>query len=101
MRKNIVKPEHYRTIFNYGILPYFKRKDINNIQIEDIKKFYLKLISWNYRPRRIKNTLSLLNQLLKYLHEQGLIQKRCIFQVKRLTSKNEFSENRLIFKENL
>ncbi|MDD3237752.1 MAG: hypothetical protein PHV37_06605 [Candidatus Gastranaerophilales bacterium] len=93
--------KNYRTIFNYGILPFFKNKHIGDIQINDVKIFYKKCQELNFKSRRIKNTLALLNQLLKYFQEQGFIKSRCIFQVKRLTAKNEFNKNRLIFKENL
>ena len=49
------------------------------------------------KPRRIKNTMALLNQLIKYYQNLGVIEKTCNFQVKRLTDKNKFSINRINF----
>ena len=93
------KSKTYRTYsgtFKFDILPFFKNKVLNDIEVEDIRNFYLKCQEWDFKPRRIKNTLALLNQLIKYFQNQGVIDKKCIFQVKRLTLKAEFSLNNLV-----
>ena len=87
----------YNGSFKYDILPFFKGKTLNDITIFDIKDFYQKCISMNFKAERIKNTLALLKQLIKYFQELGFIKPTCNFQVRRLTSKNEFSINRIIF----
>src|SRR5574344_896078 len=72
----------YSQQFKYDITPYFEKLKINDITVGNIK-----------------NKLALLKQFIKYFQEQGLIDTKCVFQVRRLTKKNEFNENRLIFKE--
>lgn len=51
--------------------------------------------------RRLKNSLALLNQILKYCKREKLAKTDCEFQVRRLTDKNKFSINRIIFEENI
>ena len=51
----------------------------------------------NLPPKVLKNTLALLNQMIKYFQNLGVIERTCNFQVKRLTDKNKFSINRIIF----
>ncbi len=46
---------------------------------------------------RIKNTMALLNQIIKYLQNLGIIERTCNFQVKRLTDKDQFSINIITF----
>ena len=87
----------YRSLFKNHILPYFHKIKIKNICDEDIKNFYLYCESKNLSPKRLKNTLALLKQLLQYAKDKGYIENFCNFQVKRLTTKNEFSLNRVIF----
>lgn len=88
---------NYRSIFNFNILPYLKGKLLNNIETEEIKSVYNACKMKGLKPRRIKNTMALLNQLVKYYQNLGIIEKTCNFQVKRLTVKNQFSINRIIF----
>ena len=88
---------NYNSIFNFNILPYLKGYFLNNIGINEIKVVYHACISRGLKPRRIKNTMALLNQLIKYYQNIGVIEKMCNFQVKRLTDKNQFSINRIIF----
>ena len=93
------KTKTYRTYsgtFKFDILPFFKNKALNDIEVEDIRNFYLKCQEWDFKPRRIKNTLALLNQLIKYFQNQCVIDKKCVFQVKRLTAKTEFHLNNLV-----
>lgn len=89
--------ETYESIFRINILPFFRGKIIQEITIDDIKAFYVSCKTRNLGHRRLKNTLTQLNQLLKYCKLQGLVSKCCSFQVKRLNEKNEFSMNRIIF----
>ena len=89
--------ETYESIFRINILPFFRNKIIQEITIDDIKAFYVNCKTRNLGHRRLKNTLTQLNQLLKYCKSQGLVSKCCSFQVKRLNEKNEFSMNRIIF----
>lgn len=88
---------NYRSIFNFNILPFLKGKFLNNISIKEIKTVYNACKMKGLKPRRIKNTMALLNQLIKYFQNLGSIEKTCNFQVKRLTDKNKFSINRIIF----
>ncbi len=91
--------ETYESIFRINILPFFRGKIVQELTMEDIKAFYVRYKIRNLGHRRLKNTLTQLNQLLKYCKSQGLISKCCSFQVKRLNEKNEFSMNRIIFKD--
>ena len=91
--------ETYESIFRINILPFFRGKIIQEITIDDIKAFYSNCKTRNLGHRRLKNTLTQLNQLLKYFKSQGLVSKCCSFQVKRLDEKNEFSMNRIIFED--
>ncbi len=91
--------ETYESIFRINILPFFKNKIVQKITMNDIKDFYLVCKTRNLGHRRLKNTLTQLNQLLKYCKSQGLVSKCCSFQVKRLNEKNQFSISRIIFEE--
>ena len=71
------------------------------LEIEDVKAFYTNCKKRNLGHRRLKNTLTQLNQLLKYYKIQGIILECCNFQVRRLTNKNKFSINRIIFEGDL
>ena len=88
---------NYNSIFNFNILPYLKGYFLNNIGTDEIKVVYNACLSRGLKPRRIKNSLALLNQLLKYFRQLGYIKNNSNFQVKRLTDKNQFSINRIIF----
>lgn len=87
----------YKGIFRYDILPFFKNKMLNEITNNDIRNFHAWCIENNFKPRRVKNTLALLNQLIKYFQNLRIIDRRCIFQVRRVTAKNEFNLNRITF----
>ena len=91
--------ETYESILRINILPFFRGKIVQEITICDIKAFYTSCKTRNLGHRRLKNTLTQLNQLLKYCKSQGLVSKCCSFQVKRLNEKNEFSMNRIIFED--
>lgn len=91
--------ETYESIFRINILPFFRSKIVQEITMDDIKAFYASCKTRNLGHRRLKNTLTQLNQLLKYCKSQGLVSKCCSFKVKRLNEKNEFSMNRIIFED--
>lgn len=99
VQKNCKKgtAKNYNTLFKHIISPFFRDKEISKININDIKNFYLYYSNQNLKPRRIKNSLALLNQLLKYFCQLGYIKNNPNFQVKRLTDKNKFSINRINF----
>ncbi len=87
----------YRSVIKYNLLPYFGCKILNEICNDDIKKLYLEYKSRNLPPKTIRNNLSLLNQIIKYYQNLGVIDRKCVFQVKRLTDKNKFYIDRIIF----
>lgn len=87
----------YNSIFKFNILPYLRGKFLNDINNDDIKEIYNICHARGLQYRRTKNTLALLNQLIKYFQNIGIIERKCVFQVKRLTDKNKFSINRIIF----
>ena len=87
----------YNSILKYNILPYLKGKFLNDIDNGDIKEVYNICQNRGLQYRRTKNTLALLNQLIKYFQNLGVIERTCNFQVKRLTDKNQFSINRITF----
>ena len=89
--------ETYESIFRVNIIPYFKNMFIHDISQETIIRFYKCCRRRCLGERRLKNTLALLNQLIKYYQNLGVIDKTCNFQVKRLTDRNQFSINRIIF----
>ena len=89
--------ETYESIFRTHITPYFSGKYLNNIINSDIKQFYNYCIKRHLRPRRLKNILTQLNQLIKYFQNLGVIDKICEFQVKRITYKNNFDIDRIVF----
>ena len=92
--------KNYNSIFKFNILPYLKKKYLNDIGINEVKEVYINCNQRSLQPRRIKNTMALLNQLIKYFQNFGLIDKTCNFKVKRLTDKNKFNLDNIIFKFN-
>ena len=89
--------KNYNSIFKFNILPYLRGKSLNKIGIDDVKEVYINCINRNSQPRRIKNTMALLNQLIKYFQNLGIIDKTCNFQVRRLSDKNNFFMDRIVF----
>lgn len=89
--------ETYESIFRTLIVPFFRGKILNDITNLDIENFYNYCVERHLQPRRLKNTLTQLNQLIKYFQTLGVIDKTCVFQVKRLTAKNQFDESRMVF----
>ncbi len=102
--KNNCKPETYKwysSVIKYHLLPYFKNKYLAEICNNDIKELFNEYKLKKLPPKTIRNNLSLLNQIIKYYQNLGIIDRKCNFQVKRLTNKNKFYMNRIIFESNL
>lgn len=91
--------KNYKAIFKMNILPFFRGQKLNSITNQDIEEFYKNCELRNLSSRRIKNTLALLKQLIRYFQNQGAIDRKCIFQVRRLSEKTKFSADRIIFDE--
>lgn len=91
--------ETYESIFRVNITPFFRNYFLNDITQELVIEFYKKCQTRQLGIRRFKNTMALLNQLIKYFQNIGVIDKSCNFQVRRLTDKNKFSINRIIFED--
>lgn len=98
--KNNCKLETYKrysSVIKYHLLPYFKNKNLAEICDSDIKELFNEYKLKNLPPKTIRNNLSLLNQIIKYYQNLGIIDRKCVFQVRRLTDKNKFYMNRIIF----
>ena len=91
----------YRSSLKYHILPFFRDKMLNYITCNDIQEFYCFCKGRNLPPKVLKNTLALLNQLIKYFQNLGVINKTCNFQVRRLSDKSNFTVDRIIFERDL
>ncbi len=87
----------YRGILKHHISPFFKNKNLNDITCTDIQEFYYFCKSRNFPPKVLKNTLALLNQMIKYFQNLGIIDRTCNFQVRRLSDKTNFTVDRIIF----
>ena len=87
----------YRGILKHHICPFFKNKNLNDITCYDIQEFYYFCKSRNLPPKVLKNKLALLNQMIKYFQNLGIIDRTCIFQVRRLSDKTNFTVDRIIF----
>lgn len=74
----------YRTFLNAHIIPYFHEFLLKDIKIEDVADFKNYLREKKISERRIKNILTLLNQIIKHFQSEGYIEKTCVFEVKRL-----------------
>jgi hypothetical protein len=93
----IERIQTYHSLCKNNILPFFKEKNIEKINSDIIKDFYIYCQRKQLSPRRLKNTMALLKQILNFAKENGFSNNLFDFQVKRLTSKNEFSLNRIKF----
>ena len=74
----------YKTFINAHIIPYFKNFKMKDIKISDIESFIKTMQCIPISERRIKNILTLLNQIIKYFQNEGYINKTCVFEVKRI-----------------
>ena len=74
----------YKTFVYSKIIPYFKGILLKNITIQDVQSFKRHLQENKVAEPRIKNILTLLNQIIKHFQNEGYIEKTCIFEVKRI-----------------
>ena len=74
----------------------YKNKNLNDITCYDIQEFYYFCKGINLPPKVLKNTLALLNQMIKYFQNLGIIDRTCNFQVRRLSDKTNFTLDRII-----
>jgi len=79
------------------VLSERKRQNIDINTLDDIQKFYYFCKGKNLPPKVLKNTLALLNQMIKYFQNLGIIDRTCNFQVRRLSDKTNFTVDRIIF----
>ena len=87
----------YRTVLKLHVYPFFKKKNLNDLTCEDIQDFYYFCKNRKLPPKVLKNTLALLNQMIKYFQNLGVIDRTCNFQVRRLSDKTNFTKDRIIF----
>ncbi len=74
----------YKTFINVHIIPYFRNYKLKDIMVNDIENFRKVMQNKQISERRIKNILTLLNQIVKYFQNNGYIDKTCVFEVKRI-----------------
>jgi len=74
----------YKTFINAHIIPYFRNYKLKDIMVTDIENFRKVMQNKQISERRIKNILTLLNQIIKHFQNEGYIDKTCIFEVKRI-----------------
>jgi len=82
IKQNTVKA--YKTFINAHIIPYFKGFVLKDITVSDVESFRKCMQHKQISERRIKNILTLLNQIIKYFQSKGFIDKTCVFEVKRI-----------------
>ena len=82
IKQNTVKA--YKTFINAHIIPYFKGFVLKDITVSDIESFRKCMQNKQISERRIKNILTLLNQIIKHFQNEGYIDKTCVFEVKRI-----------------
>ena len=74
----------YKTFIYTQIIPYLKTFHLKDLTVQDIQNFKKYMQENKVSERRIKNILTLLNQIIKYFQNEGYIDKNCIFEVKRI-----------------
>ena len=74
----------YKTFINAHIIPYFRNYKLKDIMVTDVENFRKVMQNKQISERRIKNILTLLNQIIKYFQGKGFIDKTCVFEVKRI-----------------
>ena len=82
IKQNTVKA--YKTFINAHIIPYFKDFILKDITVSDVENFRKCTQNKKISERRIKNILTLLNQIIKHFQNEGYIDKTCVFEVKRI-----------------
>lgn len=76
----------YKTFINAHIIPYFENFKLKDIMVTDIENFRKVMQNKQISECRIKNILTLLNQIIKYFQNEGYIDKTCVFEVKRIAN---------------
>ena len=66
----------YKTFINAHIIPYFRNFKLKDIVIADIENFRISMQNKQISERRIKNILTLLNQIIKHFQNEGCIDKK-------------------------
>ena len=84
IKQNTVKV--YKTFINAHIIPYFKGFVLKDITVSDVESFRKSMQHKQISERRIKNILTLLNQIIKHFQNEGYINKTCVFEVKRIAN---------------
>ncbi len=84
IKQNTVKA--YKTFINAHIVPYFKGFVLKDITVSDVESFRKCMQHKQITERRIKNILTLLNQIIKHFQNEGYIDKTCVFEVKRIAN---------------
>lgn len=82
LKTNTIKA--YKSFVNSYVIPYFKGFKLKNVLVSDICDFKNYMQKHKISERRIRNILVMFNQIIKYYQNLGLIDKTCIFEVKRL-----------------
>lgn len=90
---------NYKATITFDILPCITKCSICVFDIQSIISIYELLLDRGFKPLRIKNTMALLKQILVFCKKNGYINNFANFQVKRITSRNEFDINRIIFED--
>ena len=84
IKQNTVKA--YKTFINAHIIPYFKGLVLKDITVSNVESFRKCMQMKKISERRIKNILTLLNQIIKHFQNEGYIDKTCVFEVKRIAN---------------
>lgn len=79
----------YLSIFKNNLNLYFKDFLLEDITIDDVNGFRETSLKRGYSEKRIKNSVALLNQLLKYFRNSGYQKPLCEFQVQRVKEKRQ------------
>lgn len=74
----------YKAFINAQIIPYFSKIKLKDISVDEVQNFKQFMQENKISERRIKNILTLLNQIIKHFQNEGYIERTCVFEVKRL-----------------
>src|SRR5574344_2452033 len=74
----------YRTYINAQIILFFAKFKLKEVTVSHVQNFKKFMQENKISERRIKNILTLLNQIIRHFQNEGYIEKTCIFEVKRL-----------------
>ena len=78
---------NYNAIFNFNIIPFINCYYLHEIDIESIKELFKVCELRRLKPRRIKNTMALLNQLIKYFNTLELLIGAAFIRLKKYKTK--------------